>query len=1145
MKSAAPLLLLLGLLLGLGFFFLKTAGDPDAVEPTPTDVAQETPSDLDSNSGTSEDAETLESAGDSGGRTGIETAEPVATFEGPAVTIQGTVALPPGSARDATLKVYALNVPCRYQEFVQCLDGADDPLRPESQVALLQRLRGAMTSNVPVAPDGSFTIEVPAAGRVTHLMVRGRYLYTASTQAVRALPDAAPVLIEPRHGACITGSLKGPGDAATSAVLRIFSMGSDGTMGFGGQPGGFTCAFDVSGEFTLSAIPCVQPYQWSARSENYGGKRGDLNLLTPLTDVPLPVVLDGGERVAGKVTDGNGTPIGGATVTAWLPGKIFGMDDDLARRVVTGEDGRYELIGLPSGRVKVNADHPARLDSPKVDVHLEGEPKTGVDLVLESGQAIEGTVRREDGGLAEGVVVTARFDAARVSGPNFMNAMRGATAETTTDAEGKYRLTGLGAGPFVVEATQEDDELDWLAQRDGVLPSTRVDLILALPTHLAGRVVDDTGVPVPGFSIIAKRKVMGDFVEMTVAYERGSFDHEGGEFLLPRITAGEWQVTVEADGLISPAPFTVVAPSEEAEALELPVVRASSVTGNVLGPDGQPFPGATVRIDPGSVGWQVQQDPYPEAVTAVSDEEGNYAMPTLVPGNLGLRATASGYCHSATSTFEVAPGETREDVTLRLTSGGTLVGDVYDDDARPAAGYMIMAFNMAGMSQVFGGTDNAGHFRMENMPPGAYMVMAMDPSREISVGAEGIDMGAMMSQWDMSQAVLKEGQETYVVIGAPPEHLVTVTGSVTLDGEPYEGALVSFVPPGEKMYANMKNVTVREDGSFELELDGTGAYVVSVQVITGVAGQQSSIEFAVDIPEHAKEHRADFELPLGRISGRLTGPEGSPAGGARVTLTSDGVVRSDSFFGGQYTELVTEPDGTFDVRALRPGTYRLSAGGASPYSGAETTPYGRVTSGNLELDEGEWMQGVDLRLPRPGRLEVTVTTADGKPVPGASIFVRDESGRMLEPFSMVVTNGAGRCDYGGVAPGRVTVTARSGVLTCTETAPIQVPEGGSRSVHLELEAGTILWVALRDKSGAPTTAAVSVTDEDGREMTGAIGMSDLQALYMEGQFSPNEHRLGPLPPGKYTVTAVIDGIVVDKLARLRGEAQKKVTLRAR
>jgi protocatechuate 3,4-dioxygenase beta subunit len=801
----------------------------------------------------------------------------------------------------------------------------------------------------------------------------------------------------------------------------------------------------------------------------------------------------------------------------------------------------------------VRADHPARLDSSPTRLQLiEGETLTGVDLVLESGRAIKGRVRDVNGNPASGVPVVAAFDLARVSGPDFFNAMRGARSSTETDVEGNFTLGGLGAGPFVVEADLQrgvdasNERLRWSARLDGILPGGQpLELVLRPPLYLAGQVLDEEGRPVPSFSVIARQEVMGDFAATTVAYHRGAFTHDGGRFVLTGLEAGQWQVTVEGLGLVSTQPVTVDLPGDGAHELRMTVVRAATVSGEVLDPDGEPVVGALVRVDEGSVGWQVQQDPFPDDLSTSTDEAGVFHLVGIPPGAVGLRADAAGYGVSATTRVDLEPAEVHEDLVLTLTVGGSLTGEVFDGEGRPARGFLILAFNMADFTQEVGLTQADGTFRIEHMPPGGWMAVAMDPAAEMEITEKGLDFGAMMGQWKMTQATIREGQTTHVVIGAPFENSVLVSGEVTLGDEPYTGALLSFVPPGGRMYEEMVNGTVAPDGSYSVELGATGDYIVSVQVVSSAAGQQNSIEFAVEIPDGVEQFELDFRLPLGRISGRVIGPDREPAPGARVTLTYDGVVRSDSFFGGQYTEMTTQADGTFDVTALRPGRYRLSAGGASAFSGALQTPYGRVTTGDLKLGQDQWMQGVELRLPRPGSIVVTVLGPGGQPVPKASVFVRDAGGRMLEPFSMVVTDGAGRCDYSGVAPGEVTVSARGGPLTCEESESVSVNEGRQTAVTLRLEPGTILLVVLRDKQGKPTSAAVSVTDESGREMTGMFGMADLQALYMDGQFSPTEHRLGPLAPGRYTVSAVINGQVVTKKVRLKGEAQERLALRAR
>ena len=98
-----------------------------------------------------------------------------------------------------------------------------------------------------------------------------------------------------------------------------------------------------------------------------------------------------------------------------------------------------------------------------------------------------------------------------------------------------------------------------------------------------------------------------------------------------------------------------------------------------------------------------------------------------------------------------------------------------------------------------------------------------------------------MNNMDLQQADIVEGETTHVVIGKPPVDPVRVHGKVTLGDEPYRGALVSFYPEGGKLYERLAFGSVDEDGRYELDLDGPGDYVVSVQMVYGGGSQQSSI----------------------------------------------------------------------------------------------------------------------------------------------------------------------------------------------------------------------------------------------------------------------------------------------------------------
>lgn len=198
----------------------------------------------------------------------------------------------------------------------------------------------------------------------------------------------------------------------------------------------------------------------------------------------------------------------------------------------------------------------------------------------------------------------------------------------------------------------------------------------------------------------------------------------------------------------------------------------------------------------------------------------------------------------------------------------------------------------------------------------------------------------------------------------------------------------------------------------------------------------------------------------------------------------------------------------------------------------------------MRLSENEWKRNFDFQLEAPGDLEVTVIGLDGQQLSEAGIFLRDSQGRPVEPFSLARTEPTGRCLVRGLAPGDYTVMARKGLAVSAESPPVRVVTGKKAKLELRLEEGTVLWIKLKDSEGEDVRASISVRDTDsGKDWASFFGMDDLQVLYMEGAFSPTEHRLGPLPPGKYRIEARSETGSKSKPVTLRGEPERKITLR--
>jgi len=1056
-------------------------------------------------------------------------------------SIEGRVVLPEG-CWDAEVEVFALETSSAYGPF--------------ARIAAAEPGTQGVLGRAAVGADGSFRLALARPVRRAHLMLRGRFVYLPRTRAVTLEGGNASAVLYPVEGAHLAARFAAPPPVAADLRLRARIQADDGNFFQNASREGVSLALDAppSG-FEVRALPAGTPYVLTIESEEFAGLRVELQGLEPGEERELILSLARGGGARGRVVDADGAPAPGARVRALVAGRWFGLDDVEVRAARADAEGRFALERLPVGRVALVASSAGALDSPRRSVEVsEGSSQEGLVLELAQGRTLAGRVQWPDGSAAPGVAVTIEFDAAFLGGPAAMNATRGAQASALTDAAGRFEAGGLGAGPFVVRAAAEgEDGRRFRARADGVAPITEgtegagaaldLSLVLRPPLGVAGRVVDQEGEPLEAFEVRATRLATGSLGETATETVVASFEDAEGRFFLEGLIEGRWKLEAEADGFATSEPVTLALPVDpQAEPLSIAMVRTARASGVVRAPDGTPVAGAEVIVDTGVAEWQRMMGGQ-SAPKTVSRAEGRFEIEGLLPGKLGLFADARDFARGATRALDLQPGQHVEGVELPLALGGTLTGLVFAPGGEPAGGQTVIATHMSTFEQRVTETDSKGELAMQHLQAGSWSIVAM--SAESSALSEGeLDFGAMASGMQMSQAKIADGETTHVVIGSPPEHPVHVHGVVTHAGEPYANAVVSFYPEGTKLYERLKVAATDAEGKYATDLDQPGVYVVFVQVLPGGPGQQHTIEFSREVPE-ADEHELDLELPLGRISGRVVAADGAPAKGARLTLTVDGGAQSDTLFGGQYTEILTGGDGSYDVQALRPGVYRVSAGGSSLFNPTEAGPHGRLTRGGLELEEGEWLEGVDFRLEEPGAIEALVSDGAGRPVGRASVFVRDAEGRVVEPFSMAQTDGAGRCMVRGLAPGEYTLVARSSLLASEESPAVRVRAGETSAVRLSLAEGTILRVVLFERDeGTPARAVVRVRDAEGREMGGMFSMQDLETLYMNGAFSPTEHRLGPLAPGRYEITArAADGRSATKRVLLGGAPEKRVTLR--
>ena len=286
------------------------------------------------------------------------------------------------------------------------------------------------------------------------------------------------------------------------------------------------------------------------------------------------VVLESETVLRGRVMDEEGAPVADAAVDfgsggsgGWLPASSTG---DGKPDATTDASGAFRIGGLVPGdvaslRIQAAGFVTERVSPVRVDAATEAEV---LDVRLRTAHELAGRVRDESTG--EGVK----------AGVRLQQTVRRGGANTESDPEGEFVLTGFpaGAGVLTVRAEGYEDLDRVLAE----LPQSRVDLVLRPKAEIevSGIVIRD-GAPVAGASVSIRSTV--------------SLTDVAGRFAV-RAPVGPATVECRVPGLerIKRREIDVVVNIGEITIDVTPV----TVRGRVTGPDGVPVSGASVDVRP-------------------------------------------------------------------------------------------------------------------------------------------------------------------------------------------------------------------------------------------------------------------------------------------------------------------------------------------------------------------------------------------------------------------------------------------------------------------------------------------------------------------------------------------------------------------
>jgi len=429
----------------------------------------------------------------------------------------------------------------------------------------------------------------------------------------------------------------------------------------------------------------------------------------PRTGVEL-VVTDGGV-VRGKVVDTNGRPVEAAEVRVVARGHV---DWRARRQALTGNDGAFEIRGLPLRAMDVVASHDTGA-SAIVPADLTATREIELMLKLDvTGEIVGIVVDKAHQPIGDAQVYAEPEWTGNVEQRETWN-VRG-FGEAVTDQGGKFKLTALPDGAYRLRATRPgaSDAAMSLATPVSARPGGgQVELVVPGDGRIVGKIALADGNAPVRFTI-----EVGDF-------ER-PFAGAAGAFAMP-VPAGTHAIVISGPGFVSKTVRDVaVTEDKDTDVGTISVAAGRSISGRVL--DGQGAPVAKAKVAAGNLLTGGGKELYiaDESIGAKdteTDDDGRFSLDGFGPNPITVVAGRDGAGRSPSLRIPPGPDSVTLDLVLQPTTG--LEGKILRA-GKPAGDVVIIANPIgATASNFFTTTGPDGTFALDALAPGPYIVYPM------------------------------------------------------------------------------------------------------------------------------------------------------------------------------------------------------------------------------------------------------------------------------------------------------------------------------------------------------------------------------------------------------------------------------------
>lgn len=844
------------------------------------------------------------------------------------------------------------------------------------------------------------------------------------------------------------------------------------------------------GSFTIQNLPPGPVAVAAATSEEAVSEPEELTLAAGERASGIVLRVGGGREISGLVVDPSGSPVAGAEVAA-LNGNMEGSLDmrhiltHRATRATTGPDGAFNLKGLLGRRLFLRVAKEGYGEKFVSDVRPGA---SGVRVELSPLAAVTGIV------LDKRLSVPLGAYSVALRGIPFMRQER--FRWEIQDEGGLFRLPGVPSGKRTLRFEAEGFipqnvpvEVAPEAGAEGLI------VLLEAATTIQGRVIGSGGGPVPGAAVYAFQGGGpggmggplggGGGTRMRMEFEaaglpRPQRTQDGppeenplemflggsgpgramagpdGTFLIQGLASGSWKlVASHPDHARSEVVEVETSLDRPAAGVTVVLAAGGSIAGTVVGLDGRPVARAVVAA--ASLQGVIR--------SSATDAKGFYRIDHLMPGTYFVFKsrlqghTTRNLAADLLGNMRLKSVQVRADEELRCdisdqVEGGILVEGTVRQAGAPVPDAVVTALTGEGDGPLGIGvrstvSDREGRYRLESLPPGAYVFqIAASRMRPATLPVE-VPRGAGSLRRDLDLPSTR------------------IQGRVLASGgQPVRGARLRAVPREQAGGGGLISLLVSQsawrtatdkDGLFTLSRVPAGAYRIEAEPPRDRKdlGREVLADLLVD--GSADLTGLTIVLPAAAsLSGLVKDGAGNPVPGATVRAIPE-------------ERPGEEPEALPGLRAAAAPRVRTDAAGAFLLAGlgpgrwtvqADKDGLAGATVRGVELVQGQEGRVV-LTVSAGGTVRVRVVNETGQPVPRVLVSVLDESGRSVageitaaQIFRRLV-GGSGDEQKGihvfkNVKPGSYTVVVKK-ASGAEERHAVAVREGETTDFDLILE----------------------------------------------------------------------------------------------